>query len=91
MNPVARRLPILLAIASILVLALVGSAQAALSVAPTRGFGMSSLYALAPDGTIWTTPSDESSTASFSHFDDEGNNLGDATLGHSPSLTVKLK
>lgn len=46
-------------------------------MAPVRTFGMSSLYALSPDGTIWTTPSGESSTASFSHFDDEGNDLGD--------------
>lgn len=77
MNPVAKRLPVLLAIASIVVLALAGSAQAALSVSPTRTFGMGSLYAQAPDGTFWTTPSGSSNTASFSHFDDEGNNLGD--------------
>lgn len=39
---------------------------------------MGSLYAQAPDGTFWTTPSGfTSNTASFSHFDDEGNNLGD--------------
>jgi len=56
---------------------LAGSAQAALSVAPVRTFGMGSLYGLAPDGTIWATPAGESSTASFSHFDDEGNDLGD--------------
>jgi hypothetical protein len=76
-NLVRRRLPILLAIASIAVLGLAGSAQAALSVAPTRTFGMGSLYGLASDGTIWTTPNGESSTASFFHVDDEGNNLGD--------------
>ena len=59
-------------------LAFAGSAQAALSVNPTRTFGMGSLYAQAPDGTFWTTPSGfTSNTASFSHFDDEGNNLGD--------------
>lgn len=74
---VPKRLSMLLAIASIAVLALAGSAQAALSVAPVRTFGMSSLYGLAPDGTIWTTPSVESNAASFSHFDDEGNDLGD--------------
>ena len=77
MNLVRRRSLVLLAIASIAVLALAGSAQAALSVAPTRTFGMSSLYGLASDGTIWTTPAGESGTASFFHFDDEGNNLGD--------------
>lgn|GEM_PF-1886803 len=83
MSLVPRRLPILLAIASIATLAFAGSAQAAFSAAPTRTFGMSSLYALAPDGTIWTTPNGSSNTASFSHFDDEGNNLGD---GFSVSL-----
>lgn len=77
MNPVTSRLPLLLAIASIAVLAFAGSAQAALSVSPTRTFPMGSLYAQAPDGTFWTTPSGSSNTASFSHFDDEGNNLGD--------------
>jgi hypothetical protein len=67
-----------LAIASIAVLAMTGSASAAFSVTPTRTFGgMGSLYGLAPDGTIWATPAGESSTASFSHLDDEGNNLGD--------------
>jgi DNA-binding beta-propeller fold protein YncE len=76
-NLVPRRLLVLLAIVSIALPALAGSAQAALSVAPTRTFGMSPLYGLAPDGTIWTTPTGESSTASFSHFDDEGNDLGD--------------
>ena len=78
MNLVRRRLLVLLAIALIAVLALAGSAQAALSVSPTRTFGgMGSLYGLAPDGTIWATPAGESSTASFFHLDDEGNNLGD--------------
>lgn len=78
MKPVTSRLSLLLAIASIAVLALAGSAQAALSVNPIRTFGMGSLYAQAPDGTFWTTPSGfTSNTASFSHFDDEGNNLGD--------------
>ncbi len=77
MNPVASRLSVLVAIASIAVLALAGSAQAALSVTPTRTFGMGSLHAQAPDGTFWTTPTGTSNTASFSHFDDEGNNLGD--------------
>ncbi|HEU4462830.1 MAG TPA: hypothetical protein VFR75_09585 [Solirubrobacterales bacterium] len=77
MNPVASRLPALLAVALIALLALAGSAQAALSVTPTRTFPMGSLYAQAPDGTFWTTPSGSSNTASFSHFDDEGNNLGD--------------
>jgi len=71
----------LLAIALIAVLALAGSAQAAFSVAPVRTFPMSSLlYGLAPDGTIWSTPvgvGSGSSVASFSHFDDEGNDLGD--------------
>lgn len=77
MNPVTSRFPVLLAIASIAVLAFAGSAQAALSVSPIRAFGMGSLYGQAPDGTFWTTPSGTSNTASFSHFDDEGNNLGD--------------
>ena len=84
MSPVASRLPTLLAIALIAALALVGSAKAALSVTPTRTFGMGSLYAQAPDGTFWTTPLGTSSVASFSHFDDEGNNLGD---GFSVSRT----
>jgi hypothetical protein len=75
---VPKRLLVLLAIASIVVLALAGSAQAALSVAPVRTFGgMGSLYGLAPDGTIWATPAGESNTASFFHIDDEGNDLGD--------------
>lgn len=78
MKPVANRLATLLAISLVAALALVGSAQAALSVNPTRTFGMGSMYAQAPDGTFWTTPSGfTSNTASFSHFDDEGNNLGD--------------
>ncbi|MBS1675840.1 MAG: hypothetical protein JST08_00500 [Actinobacteria bacterium] len=85
MCPVPRRLPVLLAIASIVALALAGGAQAALSVTPTRTFGMSSLYGLAPDGTIWTTPAGSSSTASFSHYDDEGNNLGDGFAVGRPS------
>jgi len=76
-NPVTRRLPTLLALALVVALALVGSAQAALSVTPTRTFGMGSLHAQASDGTFWTTPGGTSNTASFSHFDDEGNNLGD--------------
>jgi hypothetical protein len=67
----------LLVIALIAVLALAGSAQAALSVSPVRVFGMYPLYGLAPDGTIWATPSGESSTATFFHFDDESNDLGD--------------
>ncbi len=76
-NLIARRLSVLLAVALIALLALAGSAQAALSVTPTRTFPMGSLYAQAPDGTFWTTPAGSSSVASFSHFDDEGNNLGD--------------
>lgn len=68
----------LLAIASVAVLVLAGSARAAFSIAPARTFPMGSpLYGLAPDGTIWETPSGESNVASFSHFDDEGNDLGD--------------
>jgi hypothetical protein len=75
---VPRRILVLLAIALIAALALASSAQAALSVAPVRTFGgMGSLYGLAPDGTIWATPAGESSTASFFHLDDEGNDLGD--------------
>lgn len=78
MSLVSKRLSMLLAIASVATLMLAGSARAALSVAPVRTFPISSLlYGLAPDGTIWATPSGESSVASFSHFDDEGNDLGD--------------
>ncbi|HET9591541.1 MAG TPA: hypothetical protein VFP17_01370 [Solirubrobacterales bacterium] len=79
MSLVSKRLSMLLAIASVATLVLAGSARAALSVAPVRTFPMGSLYGLAPDGTIWATPSSSaaSSVASFSHFDDEGNDLGD--------------
>lgn len=78
MSLVRRHVLVLLAIASIVGMVLAGSAQAALSVAPLRTFGgMGSLYGLAPDGTIWATPAGESSTASFFHLDDEGNDLGD--------------
>jgi len=78
MSLVPRRILVLLAIASIATLALASSARAALSVSPVRTFGgTGSLYGLAPDGTIWVTPAGESSTASFFHLDDEGNNLGD--------------
>jgi hypothetical protein len=77
-NPLARRRYILLAIASIVVPALAGSAQAAFSVAPVRTFGgMGSFYGLAPYGTIWATPAGENSRASFVHYDDEGDDLGD--------------
>lgn len=77
MKPVTSRLLAIVAIASVAILGIAGSASAALSVTPIRTFGMSSLYGQAPDGTFWTTPSGESSTASFFHYDDEGNNLGD--------------
>ncbi|HEX6204723.1 MAG TPA: hypothetical protein VFZ29_02835 [Solirubrobacterales bacterium] len=78
MNPVTSRLAAILAVALAALSILAGSASAALSVTPTRTFPMGSLYAQAPDGTFWTTPSGfTSNTASFSHFDDEGNNLGD--------------
>lgn len=78
MNLVPSRLTMILAIALIAVLAVAGTASAAFSVTPTRTFGgMGSLYGLAPDGTIWATPAGESSTASFFHLDDEGNDLGD--------------
>jgi hypothetical protein len=91
MNRVTRRLVTMLAIGSVALLAIAGSAQAALSVTPTRTFGMASLHAFAPDGTIWTTPEGESSTASFSHYDDEGNDLGDGfSVTHSSYYPLSI-
>lgn len=65
----------MLAIAAI-ALVFAGSAQAALSVTPTRTFGMASLYAVAADGTFYYTTG-PGSGGTIVHTDDEGNDLGD--------------
>jgi len=52
-KPLASRLTKIFAIAGLSLVGVVGSAQAALSVTPTRTFGMGSLHAIAPDGTFY--------------------------------------
>lgn len=75
MEPITSRLTMILAIAMIAATAFAGTAQAALSVTPTRTFGgMAQLFDVAPDGTLWSV---SVGGGSFVHTDDEGNNLGD--------------
>jgi hypothetical protein len=75
MQPVTSRFTAILAIATVALLALVGSASAALSVVPTRTFGVGELFDVAPDGTFWYVYGSEGGP--IVHTDDEGNNLGD--------------
>jgi hypothetical protein len=75
MNPVTSRLAATLAVALVALSVLAGSASAALSVTPTRTFGMVSLFDVASDGTLWGVYGSGGGT--FVHTDDEGNNLGD--------------
>lgn len=82
MRPVTSRFSSILAIAIVALLALAGSASAALSVTPTRTFGMGSLFDVAPDGTFWSV-----SGSTISHRDDEGNNLGDGFNFSYPNYT----
>lgn len=76
MKPLVARLTKILAIAALCLVGVVGSAQAALSVTPTRTFGMGSLHAIAPDGTFYYTTG-PGSGGTIVHTDDEGNDLGD--------------
>ncbi len=75
MKPPASRLTLILAIAMVALIALSGTASAALSVTPTRTFGMVTLFDVAPDGTLWGAYGSEG--GAFIHTDDEGNDLGD--------------
>lgn len=75
MKPVSRRFAAILAMALVALLALAGSASAALSVTPTRTFPVTALFDVAPDGTLWGVYG--SGGGEFVHTDDEGNNLGD--------------
>jgi len=75
MNPVISRLAATLAFALVALSVLAGPASAALSVTPTRTFGVVSLFDVAPDGTLWGVVGSGGGT--FIHTDDEGNNLGD--------------
>jgi hypothetical protein len=84
MNQVTSRLLAVLAIAAVAVLAIAGSASAALSVVPTRTFGMTELFDVAPDGTLWYVSG--SGSGSFGHTDDEGNNLGDGFSWNYPNF-----
>lgn len=76
MRPVPPRFAATFAVVFVALLALAGSASAALSVTPTRTFPMGSLHAIAPDGTFYYTTG-PGSGGTIVHTDDEGNDLGD--------------
>ena len=82
MKPVTSRLAATLAVALVALFALPGSASAALSVTPTRTFGMTSLFDVTTDGTLWGV-----SGSSIVHVDDEGNDLGDGFSYNYPNFT----
>jgi hypothetical protein len=83
MRPVTSRFSATLAIALVALLALAGSASAALSVTPTRTIGTAELFDVAPDGTLWYVVG--SGGGNFVHVDDEGNNLGDGFSWSNPN------